>query len=502
MKSYRAWSPGQSFLLPPSPLEWLPEGHLAYFVLELVETIDLSAMTEAIQAKDARGERPYPPALMIALLLYGYATGVFSSRKIARATYSDVAFRVIAGGAHPHFTTINDFRSKYRGECSKLFLHVLRLCQTAGIVTLGHISIDGTKVNANASKHKAMSYERMQAEELRLAAEIDVLMKKAEEADRKDDAQFGVGRDSDDLPEELRIRERRLLRIREAKAALEKEAAATRAAELRKLAAGQREKAADESIDAAERARAATRASISEEKAKDMSGDDSDGEGGGTARTANELPKHRVATDADGTPAPKAQRNFTDADSRIMIRAAAVVQSFNAQIAVDGEAQVIVAECVTNQSPDQEHFSPMVERVIANCGRPPEVLTADNGYLSKAAIEQSERLGIDAYIACGKEGQIQAKPPGTGPDGPALRARARMAAKVASSEGHALYARRKVIAEPPFGQIKEVRGFRRFSMRGLPKVRAEWSFVCLTHNLLKLFRNVGSLEVMGRRLAV
>lgn len=497
MKTYRAWSPGQSFLLPPSPMEWLPEGHLAYFVLELVETIDLTAISAAIQEKDARGERPYPPALMVALLLYGYATGVFSSRKIAQATHTDVAFRVIAGGAHPHFTTINEFRATYRAECSKLFLHVLRLCQAAGMVSLGHIAIDGTKVNANASKHKAMSYERMQADERRLTAEIASLMEKADQEDRDDDSKYGVGRDGAELPEELRLRSARLDRIKQAKAALERETAAGRGEHLRELAEGMRAKAADESVSPRKRGEALTRAKHSEEKAQCLSPKDPDDPASGGAA---QLPSHRPPSDPDGTPKPKAQRNFTDPDSRIMMRDGAVIQAFNAQAAVDSESQVIVAEAVTNQAPDAEHFIPMLEEVIANCGEPPDIVTADTGYLSEAAINYCDTWGIDGHIAVGRDPAIQIRQYGTA-ESSAKQARAAMAAKLACESGKAIYARRKAVAEPPFGQIKEARRFRRFSMRGLPKVRAEWTLVCLTHNVLKLFRRVGSLEVLALRLA-
>jgi transposase len=501
VKTYRAWSPGQSFLLPPSPLEWLPEGHLAYFVLELVETIDLSAINGAIQQKDARGERPYPPALMVALLLYGYATGVFSSRKIAQATHVDVAFRVIAGGTHPHFTTINEFRSAYRGEVSKLFLHVLQLCRAAGLVSLGHISVDGTKVNANASKHKAMSYERMQAEEKRLTGEIDELLKRAEEADHQEDVLYGIGHDAEVLPEELRMKEARLERIRRAKAALEQEAAVGRAEHLRELATGMREKANDESVPPKQRREALTRAEKSEAAANEMTKGDSNDNDGDGAGGAPDVPKNRPPANPDGTPKPKAQRNFTDPDSRIMMRDGAVIQGFNAQAAVDSESQVIVAELVTNQAPDQQHLIPVVEMAIANTGRPPDILTADSGYLSRTAIEWCESWGIDGYIAVGREAGTAVNPPGTGKDTAAQRARAGMAEKLKAPSGKAIYARRKTVAEPPFGQIKEARRFRRFSVRGLAKVRTEWTLVCLTHNLLKLFRRVGSLEVLAMQLA-
>jgi transposase len=503
MKSYRAWNPGQSFLLPPSPLEWLPEGHLAYFVLELVETIDLSAITEAIQAKDPRGERPYPPAMLVALLLYGYAVGVFSSRKIAQATHEDVAFRVLAGGAHPHFTTINEFRNTYRSEYANLFKHVLRLCRAAGMVSLGHIAIDGTKVNANASKHKAMSFERMQAEERRLTAEIEELLKKAEAIDQDEDRKYGIGKAVTDLPHELQFREARLKRVKEAKAALEREATEARANQLRENAEGQRALAADESIDRIERKRAATRAAIADTQAEALSprnsdDDPPDDEGGGAA---GDLPKHKPLVNKDGTPKPKAQRNFTDPDSRIMFAAGAVMQAYNAQVAVDSEAQVIVAEAVSNQPPDAEYFEPMLERVVANCGEGPCAATADNGYLSKHAIDACDRHDVDGYISCGREMKSATALRHIKKPAAAMKARLRMAKKLASEAGKAIYSRRKAVAEPPLGQIKEARGFRRFSFRGLVKVRAEWTLVCLTHNVLKLFRRLGSLELLAMRLA-
>lgn len=487
MKSYRAWSPTQSFLLPPSPLEWLPEGHLAYFVLEVTQALDLSAMEDAIQEKDGRGERPYPPALMVALLVYGYCVGVFSSRRIARATYEDVAFRVIAGGEHPHFTTVNQFRLTHREALAKLFVQVLQLCKKAGLVKLGHVAFDGSKVAANASKHKAMSHKRMQEEERRLAAEVEALLAKADEADHREDAQYGVGKASEDLPEELRRRESRRARIREAKTALEKEAAQARAEELREQAQLQREKAADASVDPAERQRAATRAAKAEKKAREVTGKDDDDDAGGSG--SSELPHHRVPAEVDGNPKPNAQRNFTDPDSRIMVKGGEVLQGYNAQAAVDAECQVIVAAAVTNQPPDQEHLPPMLAQVIANCAEAPAVATADSGYLSCENLAACAAHGVDAYIATGRDPAKATLPTET--PTPARQARAAMSTKLATAEGKALYARRKVIIEPVFGQIKQARGFRRFSFRGLAGVRAEWFFVCATHNLLKLFKHGG-----------
>lgn len=484
-KSYRPWTPTQSYLLPPSPMEWLDEGHLAYFVLDLVATLDLSAIERAIHAKDARGERPYPPLMMAVLLIYAYCVGVFSSRKMARATYEDVAFRVICGGEHPHFTTINQFRLDHRDALAGLFVQVLRLCRKAGLVKLGHVSFDGTKMQANASKHKAMSYARMLEEERRLEAEVKALLARADEADQREDQIYGTGQIAEDLPDELRRREQRLERIRAAKAALEEEAKQARLELLREQASTQQGKAADESLSVAERGRAAHRARVAEEKAREISGDDDDA--GPSAPATDGMPHHRVSSEVDGTPEPTAQRNFTDPDSRIMFRDGAAVQAYNAQVAVDAEAQVIVATAVTNQPPDQEHLIPMLDRVVANCGQAPVVASADNGFLSKDNIEGCIRRNVDAYIAVGRD-PAQSVHPARDAATPAQEARRAMAIKLATPSGKATYARRKAIAEPPFGQIRQAQGFQRFSFRGLPKVGFEWTFVCLTHNILKLFR--------------
>lgn len=488
MKSYRPWSPNQSFLLPPSPLEWLPEGHLAYFVLDTVQALDLSAIESAIQAKDGRGERPYAPSMMVALLVYGYSVGVFSSRRLARATYEDVAFRVLAGGEHPHFTTVNEFRLAHREALAGLFVQVLRLCKRAGLVKLGHVAFDGTKVLANASKHKAMSYKRMQEEEKRLEAEVKALLARADEADRVEDAQYGPGQAPEDVPQELQRREARLAKIREAKAALEREAAEARAEELREQAEALREKAADATVAPGKRKEAATRSAKAEEKARALDGKgDGDGPAGGGA--AEDLPHHRVQATPDGTPKPKAQRNFTDADSRIMVKGREYVQAYNAQAAVDAEAQVIVAVAVTNEPTDVEHLPAMIDEVRANCEKAPAIATADSGYFSRENAEACAHRGVDAYIATGRtEPKSAAADEGMTP---AQRARRTMEEKLASSSGKAIYARRKCIVEPAFGQIKQARGFRRFSFRRLAAVRAEWSLVCATHNLLKLFRSRG-----------
>jgi hypothetical protein len=370
-----------------------------------------------------------------------------------------------------------------------LFLQVLRLCRRAGMVKLGHVSFDGSKVQANASKHKAMSYERMTDEEQRLQAEIDDLLARAERADIEEDSRFGIGRDDIDLPEELARRETRLERIRRAKAELEEEAKLVRAARLRELAEGQRSAAA-ETADPVERKRARTRARQADEAADrldppDHHDDDAPGSG-----TTPELPSHRVPTNRDGTPKGKAQRNFTDPDSRIMKNNQGFLQGYNAHVAVDAEHQVIVCAAVTNQSPDQEHLRPMLELLLGHCDAAPQKVSADSGFFSMENVALLESHGIDAYIAVGRK--LDATQAAAAHDSPAARVRERMRSKLLSPEGKAVCARRKTIAEPPFGQIKHARGFRAFSLRGLAKASGEWSLVTLTHNLLKLFRVVGS----------
>jgi transposase len=496
-KKYRPWSPLQPYLLPPSPTEWLPEDHLAYFILEIVDSLDLSDIEKAIQSKDPRGERPYSPQMMTALILYGYCVGVFSSRKIARATYGDVAFRVLAGGAHPHFTSINQFRLDHRDALAGRFLQVLKLCKKAGLVKLGHVAVDGSKIQANASKHKAMSYERMQKEEERLKAEIAAMLQRADAIDREEDGLHGEGQDAHDLPEELRRRDKRLARIQEAKRALEKEAAQARAEVLRSQAKVQRDKAADESVDSAERKRAATRAAQSEKQADNLDprdDDDDDDEPSAGDNVSGELPRHRVLTTPEGVPDPKAQRNFTDPESRIMKNNNGYLQAYNAQIAVDAASQVIVAEALTNQAPDQEHLIPVIDRVIASFGVAPEKTSADSGYFSKDNVDGCDDRGTDAYIAVGRRNSEQDVGPDDAVLTPGLLTKQRMRLKLQTQSGKAIYARRKAIAEPPFGQIKEARGFRRFSLRGIAKARPEWTLVCLTHNLLKLFRATKSAK--------
>ena len=484
-KQYKSWTPTQSFLLPPSPMEWLPKGHLAYFILDVVGELDLSAIEARIQEKDARGTRPYAPEMMVSLLLYGYCVGVFSSRKLERATYEDVAFRVLAGGEHPHFTTINGFRKDHLGALRTLFLQVLKLCQSAGLVKLGHIALDGTKVHANASKHKAMSYERMLKSELQLTEEIDALIRRAEEVDSREDERFGKGERDEDLPAELHRREKRLEKIREAKARLEAEAAQARARALRKQAAKARERA-ETSDDVADRKCAATvakkKAAQAKELAPDKDDDDLD-----PPKTGDGLPQHEPKTTVDGKPRGKAQMNFTDPDSRIMGKAGAFQQGYNCQAAVDEGHQIIVAQAVSNHGSDSGALIPLLEQARANCGRLARTTTADAGYWRPDALAACKRLGTDVYISTHRRKH------GANGDAPPLddapSERRRMRAKLATEKGRAIYARRKATVEPVFGQIKGARGFRRFLLRGIEKVQGEWALVCTGHNLLKLWRH-------------
>jgi transposase len=520
-KRYRSWTPTQSYLLPPSPTEWLPEGHLAFFVLEIADELDLGAIERVLQSKDARGERPYPPRLMVALLVYAYATGVFSSRAIARATYEDVAFRVILGDEHPHFTTINQFRLDHREALALLFHQTLELCQSVGLVKLGHVALDGSKLKANASKHKAMSYERMTQADARLSQEIDELLQRADEVDAAEDAKFGVGQDEQDLPAELQRREGRRAKIRAAKAALEQETRAARAEELRAQADAHRATAADPTLPERQRRTATTLAKKRDQQALELDEKcrvertpeaasdtgalplevppNQDAEPAADARPADEvgrsedappsgtddLPRHQPARRADGEPAPQAQRNFTDPDSRLMVRHGAFVQAYNVQIAVDEDNQIIVAEAVGNQAPDAEYFAPMLRRVVSNCGQAPEHATADAGYFSEDNVRAAEGLGSEPFISVGRQRHDESEP---GPKPRSTPMRDFMQAELATPDGKKIYSRRKCTVEPVFGQIFAARGFRQFLLRGLSKVRFEWSFLCLTHNLLKLFR--------------
>ena len=445
-RTFREWNPDQSWLFPPSPQDWLPDGHLVYFLMDVSEQLDLSPIMKKYDSEKG-GKPPYHPRMMLVLLLYSYCIGVFSSRKIVARCETDVAFRVIVGDNIPDFRTISEYRRRHLEQFQHLFVEVLRLCRESGLLKVGRLALDGTKIKANASRHKAMSYDRMLAEEKRLQAEIDELLKQAQAADDAEDAELGRDHRGDELPDELRRRESRLLKIREAKAALEQQA----------------------------RDKAAAEAAIRE------------AEGKPPAKTDPQ----------DAVPDPKAQRNFTDPESKIMKTSSkGWDQCGNAQ-AVVNENQIIVAADVTDQANDVRQVQPMLDQTITNINQAGvteniKAFTADAGYFSEAnveVLEQHERVD-EAYIATGRlkhHERVAPAPTGRIPAG--LSVKEKMARKLRTKKGRAEYARRKAMAEPPFGQIKHCRGFRQFLLRSMEKMKAEWNLVTLTHNLLKLFRS-------------
>ena len=455
MRTYRPYEPDQILLFPPSLQDWLPEGHLARFLCDVVDELDLSAIYEEYEEGDGRGYPPYHPLMMTKLVLYGYCTGRFSSRQIERLTYEDVAFRYLAADQHPDHDTVAYFRERHLEALSGLFQQVLLLCREAGLVKLGHVALDGTKVLANASKHKAMSYGRMETEEKRLEEEIAKLLEQARQTDAEEDARYGKGVRGDELPAELARRESRLAKIREAKRALEEQA----------------RREAEE-----------TNASIeAQEEAERQSGH----------KRRGRKPKRRDV--ADAKPASRAQRNFTDPDSRIMVDGSTkgFVQAYNAQAGVDKEVGVIVAADVVQESNDKKQLEPMLMQVKENLGRLPDKTSADSGYYSGKAVEAPELTDTDLYIATHRHKHNEIEPAEELlPPEAEVSARERMQNKLRTEEGRAVYARRKCIVEPVFGNIKEVLRFRRFSMRGHPKVRGEFLLMCAAYDLLKLFRNV------------
>lgn len=450
-KSYLPYTLDQRLLLPPDMREWLPEGHLALFIADVVAELDLSAIERVYEAKDDRGRAGFNPRMMVALLLYAYCVGKPSSRKIERATYEDVAFRVLSGDQHPDHDCVASFRKEHLTALTELFTQVLKLCQQAGLVKLGHIAIDGSKFKANASKHKAMSYERMGEAEKRLEQEVAELLASAEQADAQEDTEHGKGQRGDELPKELARRESRLAKIREAKAALEADAKAKAA-----------------------------------EKAKTKPSDDDDSQIGGGSPS----PQSSASSPCeDAKPEPKAQRNFTDPESRIMPDGAnkgAFVQAYNAQIAVDAEAQIIVAFDVTQRANDVRELVPMAEAIVANVGELAETTSADAGYFSKENVTDPVFAETNLLVPPSRQKHGQAPLPGS--DEPSASPAERMRHKLASDSGRALYKMRKAIVEGVFGQIKMARGLRQFLMRGHAAARGEFALIALTHNLLKLFR--------------
>ena len=478
MKTYRPYQPRQGFLLPPSPLDWLPEDHLARFILDTVEELDLSAIT-AYYERERRGYPPHAPQMMVALLLYAYCVGIPSSRKIEQNTYDHVAFRVLAGNTHPDHCCISEFRRIHLGALSGLFVQVLRLCQQMGMVKLGVVALDGTKLKANASKHKAMSIGRMNQVEQELAKKVQDLLAQAEQTDIAEDHKHGPSRRGTELPAELRRAQSRLERIRAAKAELLAEAAAQQ----------QQQKDASEEdaqVEAVveEMQRIATAQQYAEGTQPTAASTDSDQEPPPPSGPKG-LPRNRVPVDKQGQPTDKAQRNFTDAESRIQKTQGGFMQGYNGQLVVDSEHQIIVAHGLSNQSPDAEYLVPMVDRTIEGTHAVPKVLLGDAGYLSGRNLAGAQSRGIDAYIAPGRMPHGMDKAP-TAPDTES-GAKAEMKRKLQSPEGDELYRRRKVIVEPVFGQIKN-RGFRGLSLRGLEKAEGEWALIALSHNLLKLHK--------------
>ena len=428
-KGYRTYLPEQELLLPPSLREWLPEDHLVYFVSEVIDQLDLSAI-HAVYEKEKRGQPPYDPRLMTKLLVYGYCTGVFSSRRIQKRLREDIPFKVLAAGNEPDFRTISDFRKIHIGALEKLFEQVLAMALECGAIQLGRVSLDGTKLKANASKHKAMSYGRMKEKQQQLKEEGKQLLAAAEAADEEEDCQFGSQR-GDEFPEELQRRESRLARIKEAKKVLEQRA---------------RDKAAAEGKSAAE-----------------------------------------------AKPEDKDQYNFSDPESRIMKGADGIVQGYNAQAAVEPTLLLIVGQSVTEAANDKQQLVPMVELIEQQSGQRPEAILADNGYCSEQNLEHLESTEqphrrIEGFIATGKQKHGEHRLPAQrGPLPQDATKVDRMKRKLQTKMGRAVYAARKCVVEPVFGQIKQARGFRQFLLRGKEKVKGEWALLCLTHNVLRLY---------------
>jgi transposase len=430
-KGYRTYLPDQDLLLPPSLRQWLGEDHLVYFVSDVVDQLDLSAI-HAVYEQEKRGQPPYDPRLMTKLLVYGYCRGVFSSRRIQKRMQEDIPFKVLAAGNEPDFRTISDFRKIHIETLQKLFEQVLAMALEVGAVKVGRVSLDGTKLKANASKHRAMSYGRMIEKQRQLKDEVKRLLEQAEAADEAEDREYGDSR-GDELPEELRRRETRLARIKEAKKALEQRA---------------RDKALAEGSNAEE------------------------------AKLAK--------------PQDKDQYNFTDPESRIMPGADGIVQGYNAQAAVEPTLLLIVGQTVTEASNDKRQLKPMVELIEQQSGQRPKALLADNGYCSEENLEflasaDKPEHKIEGFIATGKQKHGEHRLPAKrGPLPQGATAVDRMKRKLQTKVGKAVYAARKCVVEPVFGQIKQARGFRQFLLRGKRKVKGEWALLCLTHNILRL----------------
>ena len=425
-KTFRPYDPDQMLLMPPALSDWVPEGHLARGVSDLVDTLDLSAIEDTYT--EERGYPPYHPCMMVKLLVYSYCTGTYSSRRIAEKLVDSVAFRFLAAGNEPDFRTISDFRKRHGAALEGLFDQVLEVCQKAGLVKLGKVAIDGTKIRANASKHKAMSYGRMKQKESELRKQVREMLKRAEQIDKEEDRLYGPDKTGNELPEEFARAATRLKKIREAKAALEAEA----------------------------RAKAA-------EKGKDPD---------------------------DATPPDKAQRNFTDPESKIQKTKDGYIQGYNAQVAVDDTFQVIVSQHVTPTAPDVNELLPAIDSIKKKLGRKPKAVLADAGYWSESNVEALTKSRIQAYIATERQKHGENPPSVRGRPPAGLSMKQRMARKLRTLAGRKVYSRRKTIVEPVFGQIKQARGFRQFLRRGLENVRHEWALICTAHNILKLLTGI------------
>jgi transposase/IS5 family transposase len=443
-KTFRAYDMNQQMLLPPDLREWLRADHLALFVSDVVEALDLSGILKVYEEGDGRGRPPYHPVMMVKLLVYGYCTGKTSSRKLEQATYEDVAFRVLSCNQQPDHDSIAGFRQRHLQELGQLFVQVLQLCERAGLVKLGHVAVDGTKIKANASKYQSLSYENMKNEEQQLAREVARLLGEAQQIDDEEDKLYGKGKRGDELPEELRDRKRRLAKIRALKAELEEEAKT-----------------------------AAAKSQAEKEKP-----------------TPNSARKWRrkweVTEQGEILPMPKTKRNLTDPDSRIMKDGAtkAFHQAYNIQVGVDEQAQIIVGTKVVQSGADQEQLIPLLHEVEKNLGRMPERVSADAGYYSKAAITHEAVRAVDLYVPPNQRRPVTWEETLTSD----ATVQERMWHKLGTKEGRKVFGKRKVIVEPIFAHIKHIRGFRQFLLRGLQQVEAEWLLVCMTHNLLKMFR--------------
>ena len=445
-KTFQAWDVDQPLLLAPSVRDLVPAGHLAHFVRDTVrQSLDLSSIM--VEYQEERGYPPYHPVMMVALLLYAYCQGITSSRRIARACEERVDFMAVTAHQTPDFRTISDFRKRHLKALGALFGQVLTLCAEAGLVRLGHVALDGTKLHASASKHKAMSYGRMKQKAPELAAEIAAWFAQAEAKDQAEDEELGRDRRGDELPKWVTNKQERLAKMRAAMAALEAEAASDAATE----------------------------------EAEDEPPDRPNGDG---APSKQKRSRGRKSKPPSKAPPDKAQRNFTDPDSRIMKDSKGFEQSYNAQAAVDADSQVIVAEGLTNETNDKQQVVPMVEAIEEQTGRRPQELSADNGYCSERNLAHLDERGIRGYVATGRQKHGSASATGEATGGGAhVRA---MRTRLKRGGHRSRYRLRKQTVEPVFGQIKAARGFRQFLLRGLEKVSDEWRLICMAHNLLKL----------------